>query len=157
MRSARAAPSDQPVDDGAGRSMSTVTGADDVVLRVGGSPENVRTARLVAAAVARREGLPEDRVDEVRIAVGEAVTWAMHTVSDHLVELVLGPGEDGTGEFIVRVAGGLSPEGEAELSGDDEGSDAADGLALALLRGLADHVAIEGDTTVLTWSDAAST
>ncbi len=132
--------------------MSVLPGADDVVLRVGGSPENVRTARLVAAAVARREGLPEDRVDEVRIAVGEAVTWAMHTVTDHVVELVLGPGEEGTGEFVVRVGGGLSPVGGAEEAAVvDPG--AADGLALALLRGLADHVTIEGDTTVLTWSD----
>ncbi|MGJ7439835.1 ATP-binding protein [Aquipuribacter sp. MA13-6] len=132
--------------------MSVFPGADDVVLRVGGSPENVRTARLVAAAVARREGLPEDRVDEVRIAVGEAVTWAMHTVTDHVVELVLGPGEDGTGEFVVRVGGGLSPVGGSEEAVTvDPG--AADGLALALLRGLADHVTIEGDTTVLTWSD----
>lgn len=130
--------------------MSANAGVQDVVLRVGGSPENVRTARLVAAAVARREGLPEDRVDEVRIAVGEAVTWAMHTAGDHVVELSLGPGEAGTGTFVVRVAGGLSP------TPDEDGSigSGSDGLALALLRGLADRVVITGETTVLTWSDA---
>jgi len=132
--------------------MSTTAGAHDVVLRVGGSPENVRTARLVAAAVARREGLPEDRVDEVRIAVGEAVTWAMHTAADHVVELVLGPGEAGTGTFVVRVAGGLSPTGVPD--GDTIGS-GSDGLALALLRGLADRVVITGQATVLTWSAAS--
>ena len=132
--------------------MSTTAGAHDVVLRVGGSPENVRTARLVAAAVARREGLPEDRVDEVRIAVGEAVTWAMHTAADHVVELVLGPGEAGTGTFVVRVAGGLSPTGAPD--GDTIGS-GSDGLALALLRGLADRVVITGQATVLTWSAAS--
>ncbi|WP_380169421.1 ATP-binding protein [Jannaschia sp. R86511] len=138
--------------------MSPDPGADDVVLRVGGSPENVRTARLVAAAVARREGLPEDRVDEVRIAVGEAVTWAMHTVTDNVVELVLGPGEHGTGEFVVRVGGGLSPVGgSAPAEEGDPDPGAADGLALALLRGLADHVIVEGDTTVLTWSDVPLT
>ncbi len=125
-------------------------GAQDVVLRVGGSPENVRTARLVAAAVARREGLPEDRVDEVRIAVGEAVTWAMNSARDHVVELVLGPGEVGTGTFVVRVAGGLAPGPDA----DGAIGTGSDGLALALLRGLADRVVITGDTTVLTWSDA---
>ena len=132
--------------------MSTMAGPRDVVLRVGGSPENVRTARLVAAAVARREGLPEDRVDEVRIAVGEAVTWAMHTAADHVVELVLGPGEAGTGTFVVRVEGGLSPTGA--LNGDGTVGSGSDGLALALLRGLADRVVITGETTVLTWSDA---
>lgn len=137
--------------------MSATAGADDVVLRVGGSPENVRTARLVAAAVARREGLPEDRVDEVRIAVGEAVTWAMSTVTAHVVELVLGPGEDGTGDFVVRVGGGLSPVAEDPADDPDVTSGSTDGLALALLRGLADHVSVEGDTTVLTWSDVPLT
>ncbi|MFC3689570.1 ATP-binding protein [Aquipuribacter hungaricus] len=132
--------------------MSAVAGAHDVVLRVGGSPENVRTARLVAAAVARREGLPEDRVDEVRIAVGEAVTWAMHAAADHVVELVLGPGEIGSGTFVVRVEGGLSPAGPDDEDGVT--GPGSDGLALALLRGLADRVVITGDTTVLTWSDA---
>lgn len=131
--------------------MSVDAGADDVLLRVGGSPENVRTARLVAAAVARREGLPEDRVDEVRIAVGEAVTWAMQGVADHVVQIVLGPGAAGTDEFVVRVAGGTG-------GGPGEpGADETEGLAVALLRGLADQVSIEGGTTVLTWSDAPPT
>lgn len=127
----------------------------DVVLRVGGSPENVRTARLVAAAVARREGLPEDRVDEVRIAVGEAVTWAMQTVQDSVVELVLGPGAAADEEFVVRVEGGLPSAAPAPDAQD--GAPASDGLALALLRGLADRVVISGDTTILTWGDAPST
>ncbi|NUR50613.1 MAG: ATP-binding protein [Hamadaea sp.] len=35
-------------------------------------PVYVRTARLVGVAVARRAGLPEDRLDEVRLAIGEA-------------------------------------------------------------------------------------
>ncbi|MEV0267644.1 ATP-binding protein [Hamadaea sp. NPDC050747] len=35
-------------------------------------PVYVRTARLVGVAVARRAGLPEDRLDEVRQAIGEA-------------------------------------------------------------------------------------
>lgn len=135
--------------------MNEAPGVHDVVLRVGGSPENVRTARLVAAAVARREGLPEDRVDEVRIAVGEAVTWAMQTVDDSVVELVLGPGATGDEEFVVRVAGGLSTTPPAaDLDG---GAQASDGLALALLRGLADRVVISGDTTILSWGGPAPT
>jgi anti-sigma regulatory factor (Ser/Thr protein kinase) len=35
-------------------------------------PAHVRTARLVGVAVARRAGLPEERLDEVRLAIGEA-------------------------------------------------------------------------------------
>jgi len=133
--------------------VSVGPGVDDVLLRVGGSPENVRTARLVAAAVARREGLPEDRVDEVRIAVGEAVTWAMQGVPDHAVQVVLGPGGTGTGEFVVRVGGGTPAAGGVVEPGTDD----VEGLAVALLRGLADRVSIEDGTTVLTWSDVPPT
>ena len=41
------------------------------------SVEHVRTARLVAVAGARRAGLDEETVDEVRLAVGEAVARAV--------------------------------------------------------------------------------
>lgn len=126
-------------------------GPDDVVLRIAGSPENVRTARLVAAAVARREGLGEDRVDEVRIAVGEAVTWAMSASTAAPVRIVLGPGDLLAGEFVVRVAGG------ATVPAGPEDTDASDGLSLSLLRGLADRVQIDGDATVLTWTDVLPT
>jgi serine/threonine-protein kinase RsbW len=40
-------------------------------------PAHVRTARLVALAVARRVGVPEDLLDEVRLAVGEACSRAV--------------------------------------------------------------------------------
>lgn len=36
-------------------------------------PEHVRVARMVAAAAARRGRVPADRIDDVRLAVGEAV------------------------------------------------------------------------------------
>lgn len=36
-------------------------------------PEHVRVVRMVAGAAARRGGVPEEIIDEVRLAVGEAV------------------------------------------------------------------------------------
>ncbi|MEV6023802.1 ATP-binding protein [Streptomyces sp. NPDC052036] len=48
-----------------------------VELRFSPLPEHVRTARLVAAAVARRAGVEEAVLDEVRLAVGEACTRAV--------------------------------------------------------------------------------
>ena len=48
-----------------------------VELRFSALPEHVRTARLVAAAVARRSGVDEAVLDEVRLAVGEACTRAV--------------------------------------------------------------------------------
>ena len=47
-----------------------------VALRFQPSPEHVRTARLVAVAVARRAGFDEARLDEVRLAVGEVCARA---------------------------------------------------------------------------------
>ena len=35
--------------------------------------EQVRTARLVTTAAARRCGVSEDRIDEIRLAVGEVI------------------------------------------------------------------------------------
>ncbi len=40
-------------------------------------PAHVRTARLVATAVARRSGVAETLLDEVRLAVGEACSRAV--------------------------------------------------------------------------------
>ena len=40
-------------------------------------PAHVRTARLVATAVARRSGMDESLLDEVRLAVGEACSRAV--------------------------------------------------------------------------------
>ena len=48
-----------------------------VELRFSALPAHVRTARLVAAAVARRAGVDEALLDEVRLAVGEACSRAV--------------------------------------------------------------------------------
>jgi anti-sigma regulatory factor (Ser/Thr protein kinase) len=61
-------------------------------------PVHVRTARLVATAVARRSGVSESLLDEVRLAVGEACSRA---VAAHLRHC---PGQP------IRVA--LSDDGE---------------------------------------------
>ena len=55
-----------------------------VELRFSALPEHVRTARLVAAAVARRAGVDEAVLDEVRLAVGEACSRAvgLHASND---------------------------------------------------------------------------
>ena len=44
-------------------------------------PAHVRTARLVATAVARRSGVDETLLDEVRLAVGEACSRAVRRES----------------------------------------------------------------------------
>jgi serine/threonine-protein kinase RsbW len=46
-------------------------------------PAHVRTARLVATAVARRSGVDEPLLDEVRLAVGEACSRAVEAHREH--------------------------------------------------------------------------
>ena len=46
-------------------------------------PAHVRTARLVATAVARRSGVDESLLDEVRLAVGEACSRAVEAHRKH--------------------------------------------------------------------------
>lgn len=46
-------------------------------------PAHVRTARLIAVAVARRAGVPDELLDEVRLAVGEACSRAVDVHARH--------------------------------------------------------------------------
>lgn len=111
-------------------------------------PEHVRTARLVASAVARRLGLDDDMVDGVRLAVGEACARAVGrsrgagTERPVEVELV-----DEPGRLVVKVV---------DHAPYDDPHD-ADTLSLTLIRGLAHEVAIEsGGLVRLTWRTGGS-
>lgn len=113
------------------------------------SPAHVRTARLVATAVARRSGVAESLLDEVRLAVGEACSRAVEAhqlhCPDEPVRLAL---TDQPGRFEIEVT---------DASGGAE-STAPTGLALAVIAGLADDVQItESDTgtrVLMSWPSA---
>ncbi|WP_433315245.1 ATP-binding protein [Micromonospora sp. CA-269861] len=67
------------------------------------APVHVRTARLVGVAVARRAGVREDLLDEVRLAIGEACTRAVALHRQYgLADPVLVEMSDG-GSYAVRV------------------------------------------------------
>ncbi|WP_431958767.1 ATP-binding protein [Actinacidiphila sp. bgisy160] len=82
-------------------------------------PEHVRTARLVAAAVARRAGVDEAVLDEVRLAVGEACSRAVglyrSSGADRPVRVVLTEEEK---KFSIEV-------GDKSSEADDRPADAA--------------------------------
>lgn len=65
-----------------------------VQLTISALPAHVRTARLMATAVARRAGIAESALDEVRLAVGEACSRAVEAHRVHcpdqpiLIELI---------------------------------------------------------------------
>jgi len=68
------------------------------VLHIEPRTDQVRPARLVAAAAARQAGLDESTVDDVRLAVGEAVTRAvlrqLQTGSDDPITVTLTSDDD---------------------------------------------------------------
>jgi anti-sigma regulatory factor (Ser/Thr protein kinase) len=138
-----------------------------VRLEISPTPAHVRTARLVAAAVARHSGIDEMLLDEIRLAVGEACSRAVglhrmhspHTLV-HL-ELTDGPrfsvvvtdavprdlaptelGLAGTmPDPVALVAASPAGTGSAEDAELAEDSIAA-GVGLALLAGLVDDLEV---------------
>ncbi|SNT57380.1 Anti-sigma regulatory factor (Ser/Thr protein kinase) [Asanoa hainanensis] len=115
------------------------------------APVHVRTARLVGVAVARRAGVAEELLDEVRLAIGEACTRAVALHRQYgLANLVQVEMSDG-GNYVVRVidrapieAGlgiaALPPEELAKESLTDEALTV--GVGFALLAGLVEDLQV---------------
>jgi anti-sigma regulatory factor (Ser/Thr protein kinase) len=114
-------------------------------------PVHVRTARLIVTAVARRSGVAEPVLDEVRLAVGEACSRAVEAHRRHCpdepVRLELSSADS---RFEVTVndavpgddaAGGLPPVAAPDDPDFLLGDGAAE-LGLAVIAGLADDVEI---------------
>jgi anti-sigma regulatory factor (Ser/Thr protein kinase) len=66
-------------------------------------PAYVRTARQVAAAVARRAGLPDSLIDEVRLATGEACSRAVALHRRYGIVEPIDVTMTDSGRFTVRV------------------------------------------------------
>ncbi|HUD39388.1 MAG TPA: ATP-binding protein [Streptosporangiaceae bacterium] len=124
-------------------------------------PAHVRTARLVATAVARRSGVPESLLDEVRLAVGEACSRAVET---HRLYCPAEPirialtGSDGRFEIEV-INAGTAPGSAVSSPGSDAALGPA-GFSLAVIAGLADDVQITetptGTSVKMSWPVAGS-
>jgi hypothetical protein len=90
--------------------------------------EQVRTARLVTTAAARRCGVSEDRIDEIRLAVGEVIARSVvRQQRAGLASPVVVDITDDDELFTVRVQEATSPD-----FGDEDG-----GLALSVAEALA--------------------
>ncbi|GAA3778151.1 ATP-binding protein [Streptomyces phyllanthi] len=118
-----------------------------VELRFSAVPGHVRTARLVAASVARKAGVDEAVLDEVRLAVGEACTRAvgLHQSGGIAapVRVVLIEEEK---LFSIEVG---DEARHAVLSGKEPGAEDADleedEMGLAVISGLVDDVEVTAD------------
>ncbi|MFD7441999.1 ATP-binding protein [Streptomyces sp. NPDC059909] len=140
-----------------------------VELRFSAQPEHVRTARLVAAAVARRAGVDEAVLDEVRLAVGEACSRAVglhqsngitapvrvvlteeeKTFSIEVGDEVPSPGGSSAGDTQA------SGSGTAETLEDTDSDGGEDQMGLAVISGLVDDVEVisreDGGVIRMSW------
>lgn len=115
------------------------------------APVHVRTARLVGVAVARRAGVREDLLDEVRLAIGEACTRAVALHRQYgLLDPVLVEMSD-SGTYAVRVVDRAPIEagiGLAALDADQLANeslnedDLTTGVGFALLAGFVEDLQV---------------
>jgi serine/threonine-protein kinase RsbW len=143
-------------------------------------PAHVRTARLVATAVARRSGVDEALLDEVRLAVGEACSRAVEAHRRHCpAEPVRIEMTDQDERFVVTVSdhaptaparppasGPAAPATASDGAGHDgigyDGQSAIPaGFGLAVISGLADDVRVlstsSGVSVRMSWPSTAGT
>lgn len=102
-----------------------------VRLAFSAAPQYVRTARLVAVAVARRAGVPEELLDEVRLAIGEACGRAVARHRRHGITKLVRMEMSDDGPYTVQVidAGGAEPaagNGAGPVPDDDDAGPVAD-------------------------------
>jgi serine/threonine-protein kinase RsbW len=143
-------------------------------------PAHVRTARLVATAVARRSGVDEALLDEVRLAVGEACSRAVEAHRRHCpAEPVKIEMTDQGERFVVVVSDhaptsspasagtnghgtsqDAAPDALALIQGAEEAGIPA-GFGLAVISGLADDVRVSstsaGVSVRMSWPSVAPT
>jgi anti-sigma regulatory factor (Ser/Thr protein kinase) len=134
-----------------------------VELRIPPLPAHVRTVRLVGVAAARRARLPDELVDELRLALGEACSRAValhvaHAPTSPVVVTV----RDEDGRLTVEVtdlgpAPGSFDGPVVDLLHESPGDP---NVALAFLSGLVEDVEIDssetGTTVRLRWPLLAS-
>ena len=126
-------------------------------------PSHVRTARLVVLAAARRAGLEDGLVDEMRLAVSESTSRAVALNARHAagVPVQILVTDDPTGLTLAVTdagpAAGPAPSDLSEglLQDPDAGEDADPDIALAVLTGLVDEVDVApgaaGTTITMRW------
>jgi anti-sigma regulatory factor (Ser/Thr protein kinase) len=129
-------------------------------------PAHVRTARLVVVAAARRAGLDDGLVDELRLALGEACSRAVGLNQKHApsTPVRVTVTDDAAGLTITVADHGPAarpPSGDLageilDIIDEDDVDDLIDpDVALAVLSGLVDECEVDvtdaGTTVTLRW------
>ena len=139
-----------------------------VELLLSALPAHVRTARLVVVAAARRAGLDDSLVDELRLAVGEACSRAVGLHRTHApdtpVRVLVADDPSGLTISVTDIG----PAASGPTASDDVAEDLLEGadpddvddivdpdVALAVLSGLVDDCDVEagpgGTTVTMRW------
>jgi anti-sigma regulatory factor (Ser/Thr protein kinase) len=121
-----------------------------VELRIPALPVHVRTARLVGVAAARRARMPDDLVDELRLALGEACSRAVALQAAHAPDTpVLVTVSDDEARLTVEVTDLGPPPGSWEGSVHDllHETPGDPNVALAFLAGLVEDVEVDTEST----------
>ncbi|HEX2089615.1 MAG TPA: ATP-binding protein [Actinomycetota bacterium] len=123
------------------------SGDPELDIQFAPKPEYVRTVRHAVAALARLHGVPEDVVEEIKLAVSEACTIAVNANADlpniEPVHVLASTDDD---SIVIEVLD-RGPDPERDVLGPPDDLDTEDlpfdkGLALPLIRGLVDEVAV---------------
>ena len=125
-------------------------------------PAHVRTARLIALAVARRAGVDDQLLDEVRLAVGEACSRAVHVhqglaprdpivmrLTDEQDKFSVQVLDKGAFEETAEAAadlGELDPQALAVEASESSQDLLPPGFGLAVISGLVEDVSVTADT-----------
>lgn len=140
-----------------------------VRLQISPMPAHVRTVRLVATAIARRTALPENVLDEIRLAVGEACSRAVSLHQAYAPKELITVLLEDSDKFVVSVCD-MAPTGAQTGHPDPlgflagvEGAEEPDSdmlpsiLGMAVIDGLVDDLEIvactDGPGTIvrMTW------
>jgi serine/threonine-protein kinase RsbW len=127
-------------------------------------PAHVRTARLVALAVARRSGVADQLLDEVRLAVGEAcsravgvnqsvapATSVVMSLTDEQDRFIVEVTDAGPLDTDLAEGSSLDPDflsaPESDLGGDPIPDLLPPGFGLAVISGLVEDVSVTSDVS----------
>jgi anti-sigma regulatory factor (Ser/Thr protein kinase) len=128
---------------------TTTDGAASVSLAIPGRAEYVALCRLVAGSLGAREGLDEEVIADLKVAVSEAFTCFLGGGEDYLASELAESGKSETakiqldfyvdpGEWTIVVS---NPEGELPPTGSVFCSPtASDSLGITILKALVDSV-----------------
>lgn len=116
-----------------------------VRLAFSAAPRYVRTARLVGASVARRAGVADSLIDDVKLAIGEACGRAVARHRRHGLDALVQVEMTDDGPYTVRVI-------DACVDDDGDGEpDEADQMAETVLAGLVNDLKVNGGDVRMTW------